>query len=313
MVDYGAPFCYNYINAVVTRENPSTVHVANTNLTAFFRRYLLQRAMSVFKWKLPETWNKGYFLYTLYSMGYVAVVKTDKFGVIPQHCSLSGYTVQYAPRNVLVSNPLIRQTIECVIDINCTLFRLQPDYGGLLDIVNFYADMMSVTAETAGINIFNSKLSYAFAAKDKAAAESFKKGFDQLSSGNPMTVFDKNLYKEDGTQMWQPFDAHVGANYIGDKLMGDLRRWEQMFDTEVGIPNANLDKKERMSEDEVNFKGAETATKVEMWLEELQESAKKTNAMFGTDISVKWRVDPREGGDQNGRVDTVNNGSVSVH
>lgn len=36
------------------------------NLSWMFQRYLMQKAISVFRWELPDTWDKDYFLYCLY-------------------------------------------------------------------------------------------------------------------------------------------------------------------------------------------------------------------------------------------------------
>ena len=86
MSSYEAPYSQSFISSVNGLVTPSMAHVQDSLLTAFFRKYLLQKAMSVFKWKLPETWSEDYFLYTLYGWGYLAVVNTNKFGVIPQQC-----------------------------------------------------------------------------------------------------------------------------------------------------------------------------------------------------------------------------------
>ena len=72
-----------------------------------------------------------------------------------------------------------------------------------------------------------------------------------------------------------------------------MRKIEAMFDTDVGIPNANTDKKERLVTDEVNANNVETATRCELWLEQLQTACEETNTMFGIDMSVDWRVDPK--------------------
>ena len=39
----GAPVEYDYMNVAESSRSPSTVHTQNTNLVAYFRRYLLQR------------------------------------------------------------------------------------------------------------------------------------------------------------------------------------------------------------------------------------------------------------------------------
>ena len=289
---YGAPVMYDYTNATNSIVSPSTVHVQSTGLAHYFRRYLLQKAMSVFEWELPETWSRDYFLYILYCWGFLAVINTDKFGVIPQACGLQGYDVFYRPTTAVITNPLLNGMKSLRIDKQCTLFKLQPDYGGIMDLVNYYADMMALCAETAGVNLLNSKLSYVFSAEDKTAAESFKKLFDKIASGEPATVIDKKLFRQDGSPAWQPFMQNVGQNYIVGDILSDMRKFENMFNTDIGIPNANTDKKERLITDEVQANNTETSSKCALWLEELQKVCEKTRAMFGIEISVDWRVKP---------------------
>lgn len=295
-VGYGAPFMFDHMNVYNSIRNPSTMHATDTGLSMFFQRYLLQRAVSQFKWEMPKWWEKNYTLYCLYCWGFYAVVKTDKFGVIPQGCTLKGYNVMYAPTNAVIANPLIRGILEPRIGVECEIVRLQPDYGGVWDLVTFYADMMALTAATAGSNILASKLAYVFAAQNKAFAESFKKMFDQIASGEPCVVTDKNLVDPDtGKLNVQLFANNLKANYIAPDLLEDLKEWERRFDTEIGIPHTNSDKKERLVSGEVNANATESYTRVDMWLETLQECCEKVNTLFGDQIlSVDWRLDPME-------------------
>lgn len=295
VIGYGVPVAYDYINASNSIISPSTVHIHDTGLARFYRRYLLQKAMSVFEWKLPETWPKNYFLYVLYCWGFLAVINTDKFGVIPQACSLQGYDIFYQPTTAVITNPLMTGMKSLRIDKQCTLLKLQPDYGSIMDLVNYYADMMALCAETAGVNLLNSKLSYVFTADDKASAESFKKLFDSVASGQPAVVQDKKLLRQDGSPAWQAFQQNVGQNYIVGDILSDMKKWENMFNTDVGIPNANTDKRERLITDEVEANNTETASKCALWLDELQKSCDKTRAMFGIEISVDWRFPPEVG------------------
>ena len=292
-VGYGAPYLYDFSNSYNSVRTPSTMHVSDTGLQWYFRRYLLQKAISIFKWEMPEAWAKNYFLYVLYCWGYVAVINTDLFGVIPQGCSLSGYDVFYQPTTATIANPLLKGIVQPKIDKQCTLIRLQPDYGSIMDKVNFYADMLALCAETVGTNLFNSKLAYVFAAQDKTSAESLKKLYDRIASGEPAAVIDKNLFNEDGSPNWMMFNQHLKESYIAGDIMEDMRKWEIKFCTDLGIPNSNTEKKERLITDEVNSNNAETACLGELWLQTLNKEIKKANAMFdGLDMSVTWRVDP---------------------
>lgn len=305
-VGYGAPFMFDHMNVYNSIRNPSTMHATDTGLSMFFQRYLLQRAVSQFKWSMPKHWEKNYTLYCLYCWGFYSVVRTDKFGIIPQGCTLKGYNVMYGPTNAVIANPLIRGILEPRIGIECEIVRLQPDYGGVWDLVTFYADMMALTAATAGSNILASKLAYVFAAQNKAFSESFKKMFDQIASGEPGVVVDKNLVDPDtGKLNVQLFANNLKANYIAPDLLEDLKEWERRFDTEIGIPHTNSDKKERLVSGEVNANATESYTRVDMWLETLQECCEKVNTLFGDKIiSVDWRLDPM--GLMRGGVENVN-------
>ena len=291
-VNANPPFDYQTLNYYNASRSPSTIHVKNTRLRRYFRKYLFQKAISVFKWKLPAEWDKDYFLYTLYGMGYIAVVNTDQYGTICQGGTLGGYNLYYRPSYIIITNPLIRGTITANLEKDCALIKLQPDYSSIMDIVGYYADQLALAAESLGINLVNIKSGTVFGAESKAMAESYKKMYDNLSEGDPAVVIDKKLLDEQGKPTWFPFTQHIRESYVVSDLLSDMRKIEAMFDTEIGIPNANTDKRERLITDEVNANNIETATRCELWLETLRKGIDKANSMYNTDISVDWRVRP---------------------
>lgn len=287
------PASYEEINLYNSSFSPSTVHVQNTALQRYFRKYLLQKAISVFKWELPEEWDEDYFKYTLYGIGYIAVLNTRTFGIICQGGALGGYNLYYRPSYIMITNPLIRGTITANINTDCALIKLQPDYSSIMDIVGYYADQMALASEAMGMNLVNVKTGIIFGANDKAQAESFKKMFDKINSGDPAVVVGKNMLDDKGQPSWYPFVSNLNELYISDKILADIRKIESMFDTEIGIPNnSNSEKAERLIVDEVNANNTETATRCELWLESIRKGLKKANDMFGLSLSVDWRVDP---------------------
>lgn len=291
-VNSNPPFDYQTLNYYNASRSPSTIHVKNTRLRRYFRKYLFQKAISVFKWQLPKEWDKDYFLYTLYGMGYIAVVNTDQYGTICQGGTLGGYNLYYRPSYIIITNPLIRETITANLEKDCALIKLQPDYSSIMDIVGYYADQLALAAESLGINLVNIKSGTVFGAESKAMAESYKKMYDNLSEGDPAVVIDKKLLDEQGKPTWFPFTQHIRESYVVSDLLSDMRKIEAMFDTEIGIPNANTDKRERLITDEVNANNIETATRCELWLETLRKGIDKANTMYNTNISVDWRVRP---------------------
>lgn len=286
------PVNYEFINQYNAMRSPSTVHCRNTALVEYYTRYLFQKVISVFEFEgLPEEWADNYFKYVLFGYGVIAVIYTDKYGVICQDCGLSGFDVFYQPTRCIIANPHLPGLKEFKIHENCEIIKLQPDYGSVMDLVTTYADLMALALETTGANLLNSKLSYVFFAENKTAAESFKKLYDRVASGEPMAVIDKNLLLEDGTPAWQMFTQNVGQNYITDRLLNDMKTLEDQFNTVIGVPNANTQKRERMITDEVNANNVDTQCRVNLWLETMNKDIEQVNRMFGTDIKVKYRYD----------------------
>lgn len=283
------PILYQEGNVYSSMKNPSGVVVGNTESSQFFRRYLLQKAMSVFKWKLPENWSERYFLYTLYLNGTVAIINTDKFGVIPQQCSLFGYNVFYQPSGVIIANPLIKQMPPLVIDRDCALFTMTEDYCGIADLVNYYGDMMALVSESMAVNIFNSRLAYILFAGDTTTANGMKKMTDRLLSGEPYIVVDKKFRDGAGNLSMEMFNRDIKNGFIAPELMTLLQDIENQFATEIGIPNANTAKKERMIVDEVNSNNVETYSRCDMWFSNWKKQCEKTKKMFGVEIDVEWR------------------------
>lgn len=292
MIEQGAPYMYDYRNAVISRVEPSTVHARDSVTSWYWRRWLLSKAISLFKWTLPRHWDRDYFLYCLYCWGYVAVVKTDRYGVIPQGCTLGGRNVFYRPKYAMVTNPLLSGILRPVIDEQCTLFKLRPDYAGIMDVTEHYAQLLAMASETEASNLYNSQLSYVFTASGKAAAESFKKLFDKIHSGNPAAVIDKSLMNEDGSPAWSAFEQNLKNVFICPDIQAFKESLLNEYLTLIGIPTANTTKRERLIVDEVNSNNVETAIDWDLCLDGLRETCKKTREMFGipdTELNVTWR------------------------
>lgn len=285
------PYSYDFINLYNASYSPSQIHTKNTRLFAYYGNYLLKKVISVFDFEnLPETWAENYFKYTLFGRGFLAVFKHPKYGVIPQQCSLADtVSIFYQPKKVLIANPVLPEVQQLSVGDNCELLKLQPDFRSVLDIVSLYADLMAIAYETATVNLINSKASFIFFAENKAQAETFKKVYDRLSAGEPMAVIDKSLKNEDGSNNYDFFMQNVGQNYIVDRVLDNMKTIEDQFNTKIGIPNANTQKKERLITNEVEANDIDTVTLVNLWLSTMQNDIEKINSHYGLNISVSYR------------------------
>ena len=306
------PYSYAEINVATFPVVPSTAHAHNTAIAEYYRRYLFQRAMSVFQWEYPAEWDLLYMLEGVYKRGFLAVIDTNRYGVVPQWATPSGFNVFRRAISASISSDLIEQK-EWTIGEKCLPLYMTYTYCGIADIVNYYADMMATAAEAAAVNTSNSKTAIVFTVGSKQAAETFKKAVDKIQSGEPAIWIDKMLASEEN-ESWRPFIRDVGSSYIADKLIRDLRTWESMFNADVGIPSANIDKRERLTDDEVHSGEVATSCKAALWLDTLQKCCNDINDAFGRKMShrlwVDWRYKTMAGGVDNGAV--VADGPVSV-
>ena len=285
-----APYYYDYQNLCSVYKNPSFLRVADSGLTRFFKKYYLNMVFSVFDFTLPENWNKDYFLYNQFCLGYNIILAVNPFGIICQHGNLYNYGVYYQPTRATVVNPHIRGTKDLLIDKDCTVIKINPDYTGILDIVDYYAQMKAVASQALGVNLVNSKFAYAFGVKNTAQAETFKKMMDKIIDGDPAVFVDKTLLTSSGEPVWQQFDNNLSQNFIAPEINNLLQSIDNDFCEMIGIPNSNTDKKERMIVDEVNANNGRTHALCKLWLEHLEESFDKTRKLFGlseSELSVK--------------------------
>ena len=112
---------------------------------------------------------------------------------------------------------------------------------------------------------------------------------DKINTGEPAVVVDKALFNDDGSPNWQLFTQNLKNTYLVSDLLCDLKKIEDEFDSKVGIPNANTDKRERLITDEVNANNAETAIIAAGWLDHIQIGLDQVKAMYGVDIKIDWR------------------------
>lgn len=306
----GVPFFYDHINASWGMQSPSTVHCKNTCLSSMFARYLFQRAMSVFKWKLPEEINPYYFKWVLNTFGFIGLFNTKQFG----HCAMwggfEGYDLYYYPKYMLFNSPVFTETIRREINKDCVLLNLKGDFSGFYDLVSFYADQLALLFEDAGISMVSTKYANVFSVDNKAGAESFKRMFDQIASGDPAVFVDRNLFNDDGTPRWLNFQSKLGDNYIIDRLLIDARKIINLFDIEIGIPSVNTEKRERLVTAEAEGTYDEARSRSEMWLEDLKKECKKAKKLLDFDIDVEFRS--KKGDEGNDQSKPVNNRNAAM-
>ena len=268
--------------------------VENDFTTSYYMRSLYQRVYSGFKLVCPNTWNKRYFKNVLYGLGFIGIVKTEKYGVIPQICGFGGeLDIFLAPTKMMVKQPLV--DFDGTIGVDCELIMLTPDYRGIWDIVEHYASRLAVATTSLDVSLINTRTPFMAAAKNKSAAETLKVIAEKISAGENLIVFDKNLKSDDfdhDDPIWT-LTQNMKENYITDKLLADIQTILEDFDREIGIA-AMGEKKERMITDEAEAAKADACARSECWFDCLTETFDRANRLF-PDINIGFSM--KYGGD----------------
>ena len=266
---------YNSMRSVAGR-------VQNDLNTQFYMRALWQRAIAGTTFRLPKSWRraKRYFKNVLFSLGYIGVIDTPKYGVIPQICGFSGYGLFLQPTTMLVNQPLVQ--FEGTIGENCEIIHLCGDFRGVWDVVEHYAIRLSTAITSVDCALINERVSFLAAGKNKAASETLKYLFERISAGEPFSVYDKSTLKSDGLTDDDPiwtFSQDVASQYVSDKLLADIDTILMQFDKEIGIAAVG-EKKERMLTDEIAMQNEDACARSSTWFENLSDSFDLVNELF---------------------------------
>ena len=298
------PKSYNKIRNINACYTPSHHKYINTAVYDFWQRALFQRACStIILDGLPETWGGSvtdFLYYCLLRFGYVAVFETDKLGVVFNPASLTGYNFFYQPTNAIIANPVLSGSLDLEIGKDCELLRLTPDYFGIFDIINIHAEKLADMDTAINMSIANNKFAFLISAKNKAAAESLKKIFDQIQRGELAAFFDRKL-ADDGqgsakSEPWQFLErSNLNQSYITDKQLQDFNTILNQFDAEIGIKSVPYAKAERMVKDEANSRSIDSTARIHVFKDCLDRSMEKVNNMFKLDLSCALRYEMEEG------------------
>lgn len=283
------PYNYESLNEYNGLISP-TGRVQYDQTTFYFWRALYHRLLSVFRFDLPAEWNKRYFENVLYCMGFVGIVKTDLYGVIPQICSPTGYGLYLQPTELIVSQPLVQ--FRGTIGKDCELFMLTPDFCGVLDIVDHYAKQLSSIYTSFMVSSETSRASLIAFAHNKSASETLKIIAERISAGESLVVADKTVKRDlaEGDPLFmQAYDVH----YIGSELLENMTKVMNDFDREIGIPIIS-EKKERRIVSEVAAVASDAGARITTWKEALDESIDRVERLFGIRISYTCTADEIE-------------------
>ena len=298
------PLNYDQINNIEGHIQPSMLNYCNSVTYAYWQRSLFQRAISTIDFKgLPEHWEasvRDFFYWCIFAYGYVGVFDTEEFGLSFQPGALYGFDFYYQPTEFIVANPKLSKRFK--IHEQAEIIKLTPDYRGIWDIICYYSMLLSALDSGINSSIVNNKFAFLMGAKNKAAAESLKKIFDKIASGEPAVVFDNNLLPLDPQSKEEPWSfldrPNLKQSYLTTDQLMDRQTLLSAFDAEIGITSLPYNKKERLVTAEAQSREQDSTARLMVWKNTLDSSLKLVNNMFNINITAELNY--KEGGSLNG-------------
>lgn len=274
---------------------PSTVKGRANAGTEYYKRLLYTKLFSTLKFKLPESWKLNYFRFWLFHFGSIAVVYTNEFGWVCQPYSIEKLDLYYQPAVILVNNQFVENKVG-VVGYNAGIIKCMDDYFGLDDVVTRYATDLAQCDRSIEVNLMNSNVTAFFKATDKKNAEAVKEVYGKATTGEPFVVVNKEVLGDESIEILLP---NVKNNFIVTDLLTARRGILNAFLTEIGIRNANYDKKERLNSQEVNENNDETSANISVIYDNIKKSMEVINSFSGLGLDVEYAYDysEEEGGD----------------
>lgn len=276
------PVAYDDLKRQFFAARPRDVDgVANAS-TWYYTRRLLRQLYGRFKFGLPEDWPLDYFMSNLFVGGEICITDTAA-GVIPLRCGHSGINMYNEPTECIIANPVLGE-MRRTIGEDCALVRINPDYSGVMDIINRYAVLLAMCDSSIAVTLMNSKVTFIGMSSSKAQANTMKKMYDKLSMGEPAVFVNGDAVNKEN--FW--FN-NAKQNFVGEEVKRLQRMIQNDFLTEIGLNNANTDKRERLLDSEVNANNEEIKCNVELWLENIREGFRMAKKLYGLDLTVELR------------------------
>ena len=247
----------------------------------YYRLMLIAR--SRFKWNnlpngIDEKWIEKY----LFSEGECLFYKDKDKGFMVAKCTASGNLNYYDEPTMLrpygtnyMGEPL-ENNVECVVIRNNDM--MIPTCPSL----QLYAFRLAEISRTIDININGQKTPVMILCSEKQK-RSMKTLFSQMNGFEPVIYGDRNMDIDSIKAL------KTETPIVFDKLQIQKHAiWNECM-TFLGINNANMDKKERLVDDEVQANNEQVEMSASVMLKAREQACKQINELFGLNISVELR------------------------
>ena len=267
---------------------PSVVKGRANAGTEFHKRWLYKKIYSTLDFTIPADWKLNFFRFLLFHFGSLAVIYTNEYGWVCQPYSVVKLDLYYNPKVIQVYNSFIKTPKIGAIGVNAGIIKCFDDYFGFDDIVTRYATDLAQCDKDIEINLMNSNVAAFFEAKNKKDADAIYEAYGQATTGKPFVVINRDIMDEEDIKTLLP---NIKNNYIVNDLLLSRRQIINSFLTEIGIRNANYDKRERLNSAEVNENNDETSAVIGIVYKNIKAGMQEIRKFADIPLDVRMHYD----------------------
>lgn len=261
-----------------------TKNILDLTYTDYYYRLSLL-ARSVFEWEnLPNGISERWIERFLFNNGSCVFFKDKELGLMVAKASQVG-TLNYYDEPTQIQpiatnydgNGTILDNME-----NCVLIQNNDLKLPTYPTIRLYAYRLAEVTRTSDVNINAQKTPVLITGSNRSML-SLKNVYKQWKGNEPVIFGDKGLENS-------PLNVlKTDAPIVFDKLRMEKHEiWNECM-TFLGINNANQNKKERVTDDEVSANNEQMELSASCMLKSRKEACELINKMFGTNINVKFR------------------------
>ena len=254
------------------------------------KKYLYTKLCSKFNFNFGSTpVDINTFRYGLFFYGVWGVFKKDKLLFLSPY-AVNKYNMYYNPYEIESTGlnedlDVSLNGVKGVVGKNAAVIKCFDNYTGFLDLLNDYSNKLAEFDKTVSVALSNANVNLLGFAGSKKEADELRTAYAAATEGQPLIIMDRSKEPVDKKDLLTPFTNHDTAALL-DRLPTARRAVLNQFLTDIGINNANIDKKERLNADEVNANNEELEALISVIYENIKEGFDMVNKVFNTNWSV---------------------------
>lgn len=288
-------------DSMIMREwntQPSNVRGVCTRDTAYYTRILYRLIYGRYDFDLPKAspgqiaWKYNWWRFLIFGLGSSGIFYTKAYGWIPLPYSILKFDVQYNPLIIQgTSQYMLTKPARGVVGVNAAIVQIYDDFYGMYDLVTHYATKLAQIDKGIDVNLMNTSLGLYMEVESPKDVQDAKAAYSKATTGEPFVVaVSKSKTPQSQKREYKTMIAEPKNAYLTDKFLEARRTIVNQFLSDIGVNNANTDKKERLITDEANANNEEISIARDYIYDNLKRGIDEMNQITGLNVTVRPHV-----------------------